>query len=178
MLSNLPKSITSPIERLASPLSRRNTATDEQPWHAAFPEPRHKADSIPDVEKEDVLALLKDGKEPGSRGGFLLVDVRRNDHEGGTIKGSINLPAQTLYHSLGTLLRLCQAAGVKEVAFYCGSSSGRGPRCAGWFADYLDDQGVKEDEVRSVVLEGGIKGWVKGGKDYIQYMDGYDKSTW
>lgn len=78
------------------------------------------------------------------------------------------------------------------MAFYCGmfappgkllltpsgSSNGRGPRCAGWFADYLDDQGIKEDEVRSVVLEGGIKGWVKGGKPYIEYMDGYDAKSW
>ena len=61
---------------------------------------------------------------------------------------------------------------------FTGSSSGRGPRCAGWFADYLVDQGVNEDEVRSVVLEGGIKGWVKGGKEYIEYMDGYDAKAW
>lgn len=64
------------------------------------------------------------------------------------------------------------------MAFYCGSSSGRGPRCAGWFADYLDDQGVKEDVVRAVVLEGGIKGWVKGGKEYLAWVDGYDAKAW
>lgn len=82
MLSNISKQITSPIERLTNPLSRRNTATAEEPaWHAAFPAPRHQSSSLPDVEKEDVLALLKDGKLPGDRGGFLLVDVRRNDHE-------------------------------------------------------------------------------------------------
>lgn len=81
MLSNISKSITSPIERLTSPLSRRNTGAEEQPWHTAFPAPRHQAENLPDVEKEDVLALLKEGKKPGERGGFLLVDVRRNDHE-------------------------------------------------------------------------------------------------
>jgi arsenical-resistance protein 2 len=59
-----------------------------------------------------------------------------------------------------------------------GSSNGRGPRCAGWFADYLVDQGVKEDEVRSVVLEGGIKGWVKGGEEYVAFMDGFDPKAW
>jgi arsenical-resistance protein 2 len=37
---------------------------------------------------------------------------------------------------------------------------------------------VKEDEIRSVVLEGGIKGWVKGGKDYTEWMDGYDAKKW
>ena len=59
-----------------------------------------------------------------------------------------------------------------------GSSSGRGPRCAGWFADHLVDNGIKEDQVRSVVLEGGIKGWVKGGKEYVSWVDGYDAKAW
>ena len=84
MFSNLTEKITTPIERLTNPLSRRNTANaaeKEQAWHASFPEPRHKTSDLPDVEKEDVLALLKDGKKSGEQGGFLLVDVRRNDHE-------------------------------------------------------------------------------------------------
>lgn len=89
MLANISKSITSPIERLSNPLSRRNTGVEEQPWHAAFPEPRHQASSLPDVDKEDVLALLKDDKKPGDRGGFLLVDVRRNDHEVGCVHCSV-----------------------------------------------------------------------------------------
>jgi hypothetical protein len=83
MLSNFTEKITTPIERLTKPLSRKNTGVseDEKPWHAAFPEPRHKAADLPDVEKEDVLNLLKEGKRSGEKGGFLLVDVRRNDHE-------------------------------------------------------------------------------------------------
>lgn len=79
MLANFTERITSPIDRL-KPLSRKNTES-EPPWHAAFPEPRHKADALPDVEKEDVLSLLNEGKKSGTHGGFLLVDVRRNDHE-------------------------------------------------------------------------------------------------
>lgn len=75
---------------------------------------------------------------------IVLVDLRRTDHEvsvigelffscwladlpydcllqGGTIRGSINLPAQTLYHSIPTLYALFTSAGVKTVIWYCGT---------------------------------------------------------
>jgi arsenical-resistance protein 2 len=29
-----------------------------------------------------------------------------------------------------------------------------------------------------MVLEGGIKGWVKAGPQYTQYMDGYQEEYW
>jgi hypothetical protein len=45
------------------------------------------------------------------------------------------------------------------VIFYCSSSNGRGPRCAGWFQDALDEAGDQVAE--SVVLAGGIKRWVE-----------------
>ena len=57
-----------------------------------------------------------------------------------------------------------------------GSSLGRGTRAGGWFFDYLlehDTSGMK-----SLVLEGGIKGWVKAGDEYVACMDGYDASVW
>jgi hypothetical protein len=41
--------------------------------------------------------------------------------QGGTIRGSINLPAQSFWYALQTLHRLCKAAEIKEVAFYCGT---------------------------------------------------------
>jgi len=53
---------------------------------------------------------------------FLLVDVRRNDYEGGTIVGSLNLPAHSFYMNRASLHALCKKAGVKRVAFYCGES--------------------------------------------------------
>ncbi|KAL4803441.1 Rhodanese-like domain-containing protein [Aspergillus unguis] len=147
----------------------------EQPWHASFPSPRTTDPaSLP---AETVLRWLQEGtRKPGSD--FLLIDLRRNDHEGGTIKGSLNLPAQSLYPSLPTLFKLVKGAGVRDVAFYCGSSQGRGTRAAGWFADYLADQGVAESEVKSWKLEGGIKGWVKGGEEYTRLMDGFEKGHW
>lgn len=57
-----------------------------------------------------------------------------------------------------------------------GSSNGRGPRCSGWFADYIAD---KEDtDMQALTLAGGIKGWVKAGDEYTKNVDGYDAEYW
>jgi arsenical-resistance protein 2 len=57
-----------------------------------------------------------------------------------------------------------------------GSSSGRGPRCSGWFADYI--AGKDDDQLQSLTLGGGIKGWVKGGESYIQHMNAFEREYW
>ena len=49
-----------------------------------------------------------------------MVDARRADYEGGTIKDSLNLPAYGFYVNRGVLYDLCKRAGVKKVAFYYG----------------------------------------------------------
>ncbi|KAK5654047.1 hypothetical protein OQA88_7725 [Cercophora sp. LCS_1] len=145
------------------------------PWHAAYPAPR-KAKPL-DVEREEVLALLKAQREDqyisGTRG-FLLVDLRRVDYEGGTIRGSINLPAQSLYPTIPTLYSILKAASVQKVIWYCSSSRGRGPRAAGWFSDYLSDQG--DSDMQSLVLVDGIKGWATAGPEYTEWMDEYDEA--
>lgn len=79
-------------------------------WHDAFPPPRTTA---PTITREQALPDL-------SSGDLLLVDVRRTDYEGGTIKGSLNLPAHSFYMNRAALFDLCKRAGVKKVAFYCG----------------------------------------------------------
>ena len=79
-------------------------------WTDAFPAPRTTA---PTISREHVLS---DVSSPD----LLLVDVRRTDYEGGTISGSINLPAHSFYMNRGVLYDLCRRAGVKRVAFYCG----------------------------------------------------------
>jgi arsenical-resistance protein 2 len=88
---------------------------------------------------------------------------------------------------MATLYRLCRGDGVNvisRVMFYCGSSSGRGPRCAAWFADYVAAraaaEGIPENmaEPQVFVLEGGIKGWVAGGPSYRALVDGYEESYW
>lgn len=60
--------------------------------------------------------------------------------------------------------------------FLEGSCGGRGPRAAAWFKDYLVERGNKS--IKSMILEGGIKGWVKAGEEYIELMDEYDASVW
>ncbi|KAE8136344.1 Rhodanese-like domain-containing protein [Aspergillus pseudotamarii] len=146
-------------------------STVEAPWHAAYPAPRGAAATLP---RQEFLQWFKEGKQPGKD--FVLVDLRRTDYEGGTIRGSLNLPAQSLYPAIPTLYKLLAASKVKSVIWYCGSSRGRGTRAGGWFADYLQDQG--ETNLKSLVLEGGIKGWVAAGPEYTELMDEYDASFW
>jgi arsenical-resistance protein 2 len=39
--------------------------------------------------------------------------------QGGTIRGSINLPAQSLYPTIPALYSVLKAAGVRKVIWYC-----------------------------------------------------------
>lgn len=71
------------------------------------------------------------------------------------------------YQTKRTLIRLCCLSG---------SSGGRGTRASGWFADYLATQ--QDTTIQSLVLTGGIKGWVTGGDDYTSWMDEYDAAVW
>ncbi|KAL4892741.1 Rhodanese-like domain-containing protein [Aspergillus ambiguus] len=146
-------------------------STQEKPWHAAFPAPRNTAASIT---REEVLQWMREGKQAGKD--YVLVDLRRNDFEGGTIRGSLNLPAQSLYPSLPTVYSLLSAGGVKHILWYCGSSSGRGTRAANWFADFLEDR--NDSSIRSLVLQGGIKGWVGAGPEYQELMEGLEEHVW
>lgn len=111
------------------------------PWHAAYPAPRTEAGA---VSRDEVLSMLKDPKSiPGKD--FILVDLRRADHEvpavdflfvhlnyliillnflqGETIRGSINLPAQSLWPTIPTIYAMFKAAGLRKVIWYCGRST-------------------------------------------------------
>ncbi|OTA01497.1 arsenate reductase Arc2 [Trichoderma parareesei] len=138
------------------------------PWHAAYPAPETVAKSI---SRDEVLDMMKHGMRD-----YLLVDLRRADHEGGLIRASINLPAQSLYPSIPTLFRLTKDAGIVKVIWFCASSRGRGPRAAAWFNDYLAKCG--ETDMESLVLLGGIKGWATAGDEYVSWMDEYEASVW
>ncbi|KAE8388621.1 hypothetical protein ETB97_012786 [Aspergillus alliaceus] len=146
-------------------------ASTEVPWHAAYPAPKRVANIL---SRPAFLQWLKQGKTAGKD--FVLVDVRRADYEGGTIRGSINLPAQSLYPTIPALYSLLSASKVEYIIWYCGSSGGRGTRSAGWFADYIESQG--DTTLKSLVLEGGIKGWAAAGPEYTDLMDEYDPSVW
>lgn len=53
---------------------------------------------------------------------------------------------------------------------------GRGPRSAGWFADYLEQVG--EQEISSYILEGGIKGFALAGSEYVEWLNEYNEEVW
>ncbi|KAF1997487.1 Rhodanese-like protein [Amniculicola lignicola CBS 123094] len=135
-------------------------------WWDAFPPVRSTAPLLP---REVALSNFSSPQ-------LLLVDVRRTDYEGGMIRGSLNMPAHSFYYNRAALFDLCKRAGVKQVAFYCGASNGRGPRCSGWFADYIAEKG--DSDIESLTLAGGIKGWVKGGDECVEKMDGYEAEYW
>jgi arsenical-resistance protein 2 len=174
-------------------MARRDDGT---PWWTDFPEPQSIA---PTVEPEHVFQLLqaRELSETKPRD-FLLVDARRDDCTGGTIRGAMNLPAHSFYPTRKTVYDLFKQAGIKKVVFYCGesavlkppakqviveltmptafpegSSLGRGPRCAAWLQDYVDEVG---GDIESQVMVGGIRGWVQayGGT----MMDGFDEKAW
>jgi len=92
---------------------------EETPWWEKFPTATRTAPVYP---KETLLrqfTILGDILNAGT----LLIDVRRTDHEGGTIRGSLNMPAQSFYMHMATLYRLCMGDGVSvisRVMFYCG----------------------------------------------------------
>ncbi|KAM6513231.1 hypothetical protein FALCPG4_015684 [Fusarium falciforme] len=99
---------------------------------------------------------------------------------GGTIRGSINLPAKRLYPAIPTLYSVCKAARIHTIIWYCAFLQDPlrdvDPRAAGWFRAYLADQGDKE--MRSVILRGGIKGWATAGREYTDWIEEYNATKW
>jgi hypothetical protein len=71
------------------------------------------------------------------------------------VRTAVNIPAQSFYYTSSTWAKTF--GSIPLVIFYCSSSNGRGPRCAGWFQDALDDAGITSSE--AIVLAGGIKQW-------------------
>lgn len=107
---------------------------------------------------------------------MLIIDVRRTDYEGGAIRGSLNIPAQGFYWNRGALYELAFKADIEWVVFTCGSSNGRGPRCAAMFLDHVRKT-VGDENMQVCVLEGGVKGWVKSPRGK-EFMDGYNEEYW
>ncbi|KAI1022842.1 hypothetical protein LB503_000284 [Fusarium chuoi] len=147
--------------------------TPQKQWWEEFPEPKAEC---PRTDPSIVAKLIEVNAASGKNAhrDFLLVDVRRTDWEGGTIATSINLPAHTLYQTRPQIYQLVKQAGIKRIIFYCGSCGSRGPRCAGWMQDHLDE--VEETEIKAEILIGGIKGWQKAYAG--QLMDSYDEKAW
>ncbi|KAF8965866.1 NAD(P)-binding protein [Flammula alnicola] len=133
-------------------------------WWDAYPTVKSAPSS---VSAEEVVALIRAHPDPATPRDFAVVDVRRNDHAGGHVRGSHNWHAQTFYDDLPSFF--AKFKDTTRVIFYCQSSNGRGPRCAGWYQDYLDAH-KGEHGSASYVLKGGIKNWLatfKGEEDLI-----------
>jgi len=129
-------------------------------WWDAFPKPISSPASI---SAEEVATLIRKGSMGSSD--FAVIDVRKNDHAGGHVRGSHNAPwiAQTFYSNLPAFFQSFK--DTPKVIFYCQSSNGRGPRCAAWYQDYLNNRVSEQPEVNhsnsvAYVLEGGIKNWL------------------
>jgi rhodanese-related sulfurtransferase len=125
--------------------------TDQTPasnWWEAYPTVKSSPALI---SPEEIAELLR-----ANDGNLAVIDVRRNDHAGGHVRGSTQCPAQSFYDDLPTFLE--RYRNTEKVAFYCSSSAGRGPRCAGWYQDYLNERGTTTST--AYVLQGGIKAWL------------------
>jgi len=121
-------------------------------WWDAYPITNSKPEPLT---RAHVAQMLRDPTLEAGKD-YTIVDVRRDDHAGGHVKGSVQHPAQSFYDDLPGFHE--QYGSVKQVVFYCQSSQGRGPRCAAWYQDYLDKK--SNANTKSYVLEGGIKAWL------------------
>ncbi|TEB25967.1 arsenite S-adenosylmethyltransferase [Coprinellus micaceus] len=122
-------------------------------WWDAYPTVKA---SLPFLTAEEVATLVRDPVLK-SNDKVAVIDVRRNDHAGGHVRGSEQWPAQTFYDDLPGFFE--RHKDTEKVIFYCQSSNGRGPRSAGWYQDYLDSKPQGEHTSKAYVLAGGIKGW-------------------
>ncbi|GAA6053208.1 hypothetical protein JCM3770_000032 [Rhodotorula araucariae] len=143
-------------------MSTANTATAapaDAPWHAVFPTPKSTLDNatLAAISVDELKARLTSSDFASDD--VLVVDVRRTDFEIGFIRGAVNLPAHSFYPTLPSLLPILSR--YRTVVFHCQSSSGRGPRCAGWYQDALDAAGVPRERSQAAVLTGGIKAWLE-----------------
>lgn len=122
-------------------------------WWDAYPKAKSSPALMP---PEELARLMREPSESSSYRDFAVIDVRRDDHGGGHIRGSDNWLAQSFHDDLPAFLaKYCHTS---RVIFYCTSSSGRGPRCAGWYQDYLNETGTTTST--SYVLQGGVKAWL------------------
>ncbi|KZT19124.1 S-adenosyl-L-methionine-dependent methyltransferase [Neolentinus lepideus HHB14362 ss-1] len=133
-----------------------------QRWWDAFPLAQA---NVPEISAEKVANLMMNGSPEE----FAVIDVRRDDYQGGHVNGSHHWPAQTFYNELPKFVDTFDRT--PKVIFYCGSSTGRGPRCAGWYQGRLQEMGLKTSS--ALVLRGGFKAWraMYGGRSDLTAAD-------
>ncbi|KID75586.1 CDC25-like phosphatase YCH1 [Metarhizium brunneum] len=113
---------------------------------------------------------------------FAIIDVRDDDHIGGHIRGSTNIPIGQLDAMMPTLVRRLQDK--KTVVFHCALSQQRGPSAA---LKYLREKdgllrslGSREiaAEQEVYVLDRGFVGWQQVYGDDERLTEGYVKDIW
>ncbi|KAF5315928.1 hypothetical protein D9611_005013 [Ephemerocybe angulata] len=137
-------------------------------WWDAYPTVK----SSPQFLTADEVVDLVRNPELKGNDKLAVIDVRRNDHGGGHVRGSEQWPAQTFYDDLPAFFE--KHKNTEQVIFYCQSSNGRGPRSAGWYQDYLDSRAPDNHASKAYVLQGGIKGWKAKFTGHDDLLD-YDK---
>lgn len=98
-----------------------------------------------------------------------IIDLRKNDFIGGKIKGALNIPAQSIYHSISDLYELFEKAGKKQIIVHCVSSRQRATRTWGWFTDYENTKN-ESDKLKISILKGGFNAFksVPGASELIE----------
>jgi arsenical-resistance protein 2 len=139
-----------------------------QEWLDKYPAPKHGSPEY--VDKEVVAKAIKNDAND-----FIIIDLRKDDYKGGKIKGSLNIPAQSFYHSVEDIHNLAKQSGKGKIYLHCMSSRDRAVRTWGWLADTAEKHGSK---VKPLIIEGGILAWIAGGKEYTDLMDEYDPAAW
>jgi hypothetical protein len=75
-----------------------------------------------EVGKQALYSLTYDGRTAKcALSSDYSVRKMANRSKGGMIRSSINLPAQSLYHTIPALYKVFSAARLKKVVWYCGS---------------------------------------------------------
>ncbi|KAG6824624.1 hypothetical protein H0H92_006313 [Tricholoma furcatifolium] len=126
-------------------------------WWDVYPQVQS---SPAQISIEELETFMRGSPAPGK---FAVIDVRRNDYEGGHVRGSENWHAQTFYDNLPTFFE--KHKETEQVIFYCSSSSGRGPR----YQDYLNKNEVTSST--AYVLRGGIKAWLGKYSDQSELVE-------
>lgn len=117
--------------------------------------------SSPSYMTRETLAELLGAPSPNS---IAVIDVRDEDHVGGHIKGSQNIPSTTLDYRMPELVRTLKDK--EKVVFHCALSQQRGPSAARMYLREQNKSGSRVGESEDgasnqevFILEGGFTQW-------------------
>jgi arsenical-resistance protein 2 len=139
------------------------TNMPELPWHATLPAPRATLaqNSLKALSIEELAVRMRTA--PASRKDLLVVDVRRTDFEvgcpafvsttfilmcrsqNGFVRGAINLPAQSFYPTLPSLMPLLMQCSRVVYDSYTFADTRSTPDSARWFFTAKAPQGGGHD---------------------------------